>query len=57
MNTRVGRILPLLLLLTAGGCELAGNILEFGFWAGIIAMVFVLGVIAIVVRAFRGRRS
>lgn len=57
MSARLGRILPLLLLVTAGGCELAGNILQFGFWTGVIAMVFVLGIIALVVRSFRGRRT
>lgn len=53
MYGRIARVLPLLLLLGLGGCELVGGILAIGFWAGIVAMVVVVGLIVLVIRAFR----
>ena len=53
MFNRSARLLPLLLLLGAGGCELVGDIFQFGFWAGVVVFVVLLGVVGLVVRGFR----
>ena len=53
MTGRIARTLPLIVLLGLGGCELVGDVLAVGFWAGVVLMVIVLGLIWILVRAFR----
>ena len=58
MNTR--HVLPLLftfLALSMSGCELVGDILEFGFWVGIVIVVLVVAIIAWIVRKLRGPRG
>jgi hypothetical protein len=52
------RIAALLLpLLTLTGCELVGDLLEIGFWAGAIIVVVIVGVIWWIVRMIGGRRE
>jgi hypothetical protein len=49
-------LLPLLfvfLSLSMSGCELVGDILEFGFWTAIIIIVLVVLVIVGIIRALR----
>ena len=50
----MNRLLPMVLLLAVtlglSGCELVGDVLEFGFWAVLIVIVLV---IALVVWIFR----
>lgn len=50
----MNRLLPMVLLLTVtlglSGCDLVGDVLEFGFWAVLIVIVLV---IALVVWIFR----
>ncbi len=35
------------------GCELAGDILEFGFWLGIIVVAVIVAIIFWIIRKFR----
>lgn len=39
--------------LTLSGCDLAGDILEFGFWTGVIIVGLIALVIWFALRAFR----
>lgn len=48
-------ILPLTLGLSA--CELVGDILEIGFWAGIIVVALIIGLLWGLVRMLRGGRD
>lgn len=50
-------IFSLLLLLMAiglNGCDFIGDVLEFGFWTGIILVVIVVLIIIWIIRALRG---
>ena len=53
------RLLLLLALavatLPAGGCDLVGDILEFGFWVALILIVVVTVVLWLLIRMVRGR--
>lgn len=45
---------PLLLLaLLVSGCDLVGDVLEFGFWTGVVVLALVVLVVWLVARAFR----
>lgn len=45
---------PLLLLaLLLSGCDLVGDVLEFGFWTGVVVLALVVLVVWLVARAFR----
>lgn len=46
-----------LFLLTAGlyGCDLIGDVLEFGFWTIVILIAIVVGIIWLIRGAIRGR--
>lgn len=50
--------LALILFFSAGlvGCELIGDILKIGFWAGIIFIVLIVLVIGWIMRMFKRRR-
>lgn len=48
--------LVLLLTLPVGGCDLVGDILEFGFWAIIILILLVVLLVWGLMRALRGNR-
>lgn len=53
--TRASRILPLIALtLTMSGCELVGDILEFGFWVGVIIAVAIIAILVWLVRKLSG---
>lgn len=52
----LGMLLVLLLTLPVGGCDLVGDILEFGFWAIIILILLVVLLIWGLMRALGGRR-
>lgn len=55
---RIYRILPVLALtLLLSGCELIGDILQAGFWLGVIVVVAILALIAWLVRKLGGRRG
>ena len=49
MNTtlpRPLRVLPLLAItLLLGGCDLVGDILEFGFWTGVIVLLLIVALV------------
>lgn len=46
-------LLFICLALSMSGCELVGDILEFGFWTGIIVLVVIVLIILGIVRALR----
>lgn len=49
------RVLPILALtLALTGCDLVGDILEFGFWVGVIVIVLIVAVIWLIVRKVGG---
>ena len=45
--------LTLFALTFLSGCDLAGDVLEFGFWTGVIVVAIIVAVIWFAVRAFR----
>lgn len=51
MSARILRNLIFLPLLATASCELVGDVLQFGFWAGIIVFVLFLALIWFIVRA------
>lgn len=51
-----GMLLVLLLTLPVGGCDLVGDILEFGFWMIIILILLVVLLIWGLMRVLRGGR-
>lgn len=53
MRLRPGTLLLLLLVLLLPGCELVGDVLAVGFWAGVIVVGVVLLLIWMLVRGFR----
>jgi hypothetical protein len=53
MKKQFAPILPALLGLTLGGCELVEGIFKVGFWAGVILIVGVLMLVWFVTRMFR----
>lgn len=55
MKTLQRTALLLVLSFTFTACELIGDIFQAGFVVGIIIVLVILGVIAWVVRMFRGR--
>ena len=57
MISRLLRILPLLMLsLAFAGCDLVGDLLEFGFCAIVIIVGLIIIAIWLVSRQLRGRR-
>lgn len=56
MKRYLGMLLVLLLTLPVGGCDLVGDILEFGFWMIIILILVVVLLIWGLMRALRGNR-
>ena len=55
---RILTLLPLLLLtLSTSGCDLIGDILEFGFWVAVILVLLIVLVIWWIARLVRGRRD
>lgn len=48
--------LSLLAVVGLSGCELAGDLVEFGFWGGVVLVVVVVGVIALAAKLFGGRK-
>lgn len=43
---RPQQILPLLAIsMVVAGCELVGDILEFGFWTGVIVLILIIALI------------
>lgn len=49
--------LILVLALSTAGCELIVDILQVGFWAGVIIVVLVLALIWWIARLVTGRRN
>jgi hypothetical protein len=55
MQKSIFPILPLILvLLLLSGCDFIGDVLEFGFWTGVIVVGLIVLVIWGVMKAFRG---
>ncbi|MBW3552416.1 MAG: hypothetical protein KY466_02835 [Gemmatimonadetes bacterium] len=55
--SRATRVLPILALtLLMAGCDLIGDVLEFGFWTILIIVGLVVLVIWLVARSLTGRR-
>ena len=55
--SRISRVLPILALtLMMAGCELVGDVLEFGFWAILIIIGLVVLVVWLIARSLGGRR-
>lgn len=56
---RVKQLVPLLFILilplTFAGCELIGDILKIGFWAGAIFIILIVLLIVWIMRKLRGR--
>ncbi|WP_276496205.1 hypothetical protein [Pontibacter litorisediminis] len=48
-------LLFLLLSLTLSGCDLVGDVLEFGFWTAAIIIGILVLIIYFIVKLFRGR--
>jgi len=42
-----------LLIITMSGCELFGDVLEFGIWVGVIIVVAVVALIWWIIRKFK----
>ncbi len=57
MKRYLGMLLVLLLTLPVGGCDLVGDLLEFGFWMIIILVLMVAFLIWGLMRALRGNRQ
>lgn len=56
-HARATRILSLLLVsLALAGCDLVGDILEFGFWAIVIVVAVIIALIVWGTRRLRGPR-
>ena len=55
MKRYLGTFLVLLLTLPTGGCDLVGDIIEFGFWAIVILIAIVVLLGWALVRMVRGR--
>ena len=54
---RMTRVLPLLLLsVTLAGCDLVGDVLEFGFWVIVIIALLIALVIWWIAKRIGGRR-
>lgn len=54
MRTRWIFLLPLLVAMPfVSGCDFVGDVIEFGFWTGVVFVAVVLLVVWFVVRAFR----
>lgn len=54
MQRSASAILPLLiLLLFVSGCDFLGDVLEFGFWSGVIIFGLVVGIIWAITKVFR----
>ena len=55
--SRAARVLPILALtLFMAGCDLIGDVLEFGFWAILIIIGLVVLVVWLIARSLGGRR-
>lgn len=55
--SRATRVLPILAVtLFMAGCDLIGDVLEFGFWAILIIIGLVVLVIWLIARSLSGRR-
>jgi hypothetical protein len=56
---RIKQLIPLLLILllplTLAGCELIGDILKIGFWAGAIFIILIVLIIGWIMRKLKGR--
>jgi hypothetical protein len=50
-------ILFLAFSLTLTGCDLVGDVLEFGFWLALIIIAIVGGIIYFIARLFRGKKD
>jgi len=49
-------LFPILLIaVTAPGCDFIGDVIEFGFWLGIIVVAIIVFLIYMIVRWVRGR--
>ena len=57
LDLRLRAVALLLPLLTMTGCELVGDILAVGFWAGVILVAVVVAVIWFIVRMIGGRKG
>ncbi len=55
MNRFASTLLVLLLTLTAGGCDLVGDVLEFGFWLIVILIAIIVLLGWGIARMLRGR--
>ena len=47
-------VLLVLSALSVTGCELVGDVLEVGFWAGAIAVVLVIAIVGFIAAKLRG---
>ena len=57
MKSRTLLLLPLLLIaVTTPGCDLLGDVIEFGFWVGVIVIGIIVLLIYMIFRWLRGRR-
>lgn len=56
MKRFLATFLVLLLTLPVGGCDLVGDILEFGFWLIVMLIVLVVLLVWGLIRALRGSR-
>ena len=56
MKRLVPTALILILTLSIGGCDLVGDILEFGFWMLVILIVVIALLVWALARLLRGRR-
>jgi hypothetical protein len=45
-----GLVVIVLLTLVLGGCELAGDIFQAGFFLGVVAVVLVIGALVVLVK-------
>jgi hypothetical protein len=56
---RVKQLIPVLVLillpLSLAGCELIGDILKIGFWAGAIFIILIVLIIGWIMRKLKGR--
>lgn len=55
MNRLLTTFLLLVLTLPSAGCDLIGDILEFGFWALVILIGIIVLLVWVIVRMLRGR--
>ena len=56
MRSRIALLITLVcLVIILPGCDFAGDVIEFTFWSGVVAVAVVAAIIWLVLRSFKRR--